>query len=121
MPYLTINRAISANKQRYYFQKMGSVANYDYIIRHKISVFKDEIKKKFDIIDNAFPFTLTMLSRSRLIISGVRGIVKLNDNELCFRLKGGRVTVTGSSLSIKEMGGGDVYVIGNVGGISFEE
>ena len=83
-------------------------------------MFKNEIKKKLDIKSEILPFTLTMLSRSKMMISGVKNVLLSSDSALKFRLSSGSLTVTGSDLQIVEIGGGDVYVKGVVGGVQFE-
>ena len=86
----------------------------------KFSVFKDEVKRKLDIKSEIMPFTLTMLSRSKLIISGVKSVMLSNESQLKFRLTSGIATVSGEDLQIVEIGGGDVYIKGYIGGVSFE-
>lgn len=83
-------------------------------------MYKNEILKKFDIKDSVFPFTLTMLARDRLVISGVKRALLLSDEKLRFQLHGCILQVEGKALKIIEMGGGDVYVKGEIGGLSFE-
>ncbi len=83
-------------------------------------MFKNEIKKKLDIKSEILPFTLTMLSRSKMMISGVKNVLLSSDSALKFRLSSGILTVNGSDLQIVEIGGGDVYVKGVVGGVQFE-
>ena len=83
-------------------------------------MFKDEVKRKLDIKSEIMPFTLTMLSRSKLIISGVKSVMLSNETQLKFRLTSGIVTVSGEGLQIVEIGGGDAYVKGHIGGVLFE-
>ncbi len=83
-------------------------------------MFKDEIKRKLDIKNEIFPFTLTMLSRSKVIISGVKSVLSSSAEALKLRLNAGVVTLYGENLQIVEIGGGDAYVKGLVGGMSFE-
>ncbi|MDE5601244.1 MAG: YabP/YqfC family sporulation protein [Clostridia bacterium] len=73
-----------------------------------------------DIKSEIMPFTLTMLSRSKLIISGVKSVMLSNEAQLKFRLTSGIVTVSGEGLQIVEIGGGDAYVKGYIGGVAFE-
>jgi len=83
-------------------------------------VFKDEIKKKLDIKSEVLPFALSMLSRSKLIISGVKGVINSSAGQMRFRLNSGTLSVLGEDLEIVEIGGSDVYVKGKIGGLSFE-
>ena len=86
----------------------------------KFSVFKDEVKRKLDIKSEIMPFTLTMLSRSKLIISGVKSVMLSNESQLKFRLTSGIIAVSGEGLQIVEIGGGDAYIKGYIGGVTFE-
>lgn len=83
-------------------------------------MFKDEIKKKLDIKNEIMPFTLTMLSRAKMMISGVKNVLLSSENALKFRISGGSLTVLGQDLQIAEIGGGDVYVKGYIEGVQFE-
>ncbi len=79
------------------------------------------MKRKLNIKDEIFPFTLTLLARNKLCISGVKNILLSGDETLRFRLPSGKLEVHGRSLFIREIGGGDVYIEGEIGGIQFEE
>lgn len=83
-------------------------------------MFKEEIKRKLDIKNEILPFTLTMLSRSKMMISGVKNVMLSDEKQLKFRLTSGVVVITGEGLKIVEIGGGDVYVKGYIGGVQFE-
>lgn len=78
------------------------------------------MQRKLNIKSEILPFTLTMLSRSKMMISGVKSVMLSDEKQLKFRLAGGAVTVSGEGLQIVEIGGGDAYVRGEVGGIQFE-
>ena len=83
-------------------------------------MFKDEIMEKLNIKREMFPFTLTMLSRSKVVISGVKNVLSSTEKALKFRLASGSLTVSGEDLQIVEIGGGDVYIKGLVSGVQFE-
>ena len=83
-------------------------------------MFKDEIMEKLNIKREVFPFTLTMLSRSKVVISGVKNVLSSSEKALKFRLASGSLTVSGDGLQIVEIGGGDVYIKGLVAGVQFE-
>lgn len=78
------------------------------------------MQKKFNITNEILPFTLTMLSRSKMMVSGVKSVLLSSENELKFRLTSGSLAVSGESLRIVEIGGGDVYIKGTIGGLQFE-
>ena len=84
------------------------------------TVFKDEMIKKLNVKREILPFTLTMLSRSKMMISGVKNVMLSDETQLKFRLASGAVTVVGEGLQIVEIGGGDVYIKGFIGGVQFE-
>ncbi len=83
-------------------------------------MFKDELKRKLDIKSEILPFALTMMSRSKMMISGVKNVMLSDDTQLKFRLANGTVTVVGEKMQIVEIGGGDVYVKGFISGVQFE-
>ena len=83
-------------------------------------MFKDEIAKKLNVKKDIMPFTLTMLSRSKMMISGVKNVLSSTDSALRFRLASGSLKVSGEELKIVEIGGGDVYVKGRISGVQFE-
>ena len=83
-------------------------------------MFKDEVNKKLNIKNEIMPFTLTMLSRSKMTISGVKNVMLSSAESLRFRLNSGSVEIVGEGLQIVEIGGGDVYIKGNIGGVQFE-
>ena len=94
--------------------------SYFYFVGIYFSVFKDEMIKKLNVKREVLPFTLTMLSRSKMMISGVKNVLSSSEKSLKFRLASGSLTVSGDGLQIVEIGGGDVYVKGLVEGVQFE-
>ena len=84
------------------------------------SVFKDELVKKLNVKREVLPFALTMLSRSKMMISGVKNVLSSTENALKFRLASGSLIVSGEGLQIVEIGGGDAYVQGLITGVQFE-
>ncbi len=67
------------------------------------------------------PFTLAMLSRDKLVISGIKSVLSVDEGLVRLRLAGAKVAVSGKDLTIAEIGGGDVYIKGRIGGVNFEE
>ncbi len=84
-------------------------------------MFIDELKSKLDFKSELLPFTLNMLSRKKLVISGVKRILYSSDTRLKLSLIGDVVTIDGEGLNLLQIGGGDVYVAGLIGGIGFEK
>lgn len=75
---------------------------------------------KLNIKNEVLPFTLTMLSRSKMMLSGVKTVLLSSERQLKFRLNSGGLTVDGEGLQIVEIGGGDVYIKGLIGGLQFD-
>ena len=84
-------------------------------------MFKNEIKAKFRLKDELFPFALNMLGRGKLVVSGVKRVVEANEVFLKIRVGNENLIVEGKGLSIAEIGGGDVYVEGEIQSIAFEK
>lgn len=84
-------------------------------------MFKDEIKRKLNVKDEMFPFALNMLGRYKLVVSGVKRVNEATVNEIKIKVNQNVLTITGKELSIAEIGGGDVYVEGEVETVSFEQ
>ncbi len=83
-------------------------------------MFKDEIEMKFNLAKGSFAFSLTMMGRDRLIVSGVKSVIFASNECVKFRLKSEILTLVGEALQLKEIGGGDVYVKGGVASVNFE-
>ncbi len=84
-------------------------------------MFKNEIKAKFRLKDELFPFALNMLGRGKLVVSGVKRVVEANEEFLKIRVGNENLIVEGKGLSIAEIGGGDVYVEGEIQSVAFEK
>lgn len=84
-------------------------------------MFKNEIKAKFRLKDELFPFALNMLGREKLVVSGVKRVVEASEEFLKIRIGNEDLIVAGTGLSIAEIGGGDVYVEGEIQSIVFEK
>ena len=84
-------------------------------------MFKNEIKAKFRLKDELFPFALNMLGRSKLVVSGVKRVVEANEKNIKIRVENEYLDIAGVGLFIAEIGGGDVYVEGKIESIAFEK
>ena len=89
--------------------------------RISFSMFLDEIRNKLGACGEILPFTLAMLSRDKLVISGIKSVLSVEEGLVRLRLAGAKVAVSGKDLTIAEIGGGDVYIKGRIGGVNFEE
>ena len=74
-----------------------------------------------NIKDGVFPFTATMLARRKLAVSGVKSVLAYSCSQIRLRLTGETLNITGDELKIEEIGGGDVFVTGEIGGLQFEK
>lgn len=83
-------------------------------------MFKDEIKEKFAPIGELFAFSVCMLSRDKLVVSGVKRVLFADDVRILLKLHGEELVVEGERLKIAEIGGGDIFVTGHIGGLHFE-
>lgn len=84
-------------------------------------MFKNEIKAKFMLKDELFPFALNMLGRGKLVVSGVKRVVEANEENIKIRVENEYLDIAGGGLFIAEIGGGDVYVEGKIESIAFEK
>lgn len=83
-------------------------------------MYSEDIKSKITSLSE-LSFTLCMLSREQIVVSGVKRILFSNEQGIVMRLKNEVVSISGDKLQIKQIGSGDVYVHGMVKGVSFEE
>ncbi len=83
-------------------------------------MFKEEVKKKLDIKNAILPFVLTLFGKNKAVVSGVKNIIFADSNKLKLRISDGLLRIEGSDIEIVEMGGGDLYVKGDITGVGFE-
>lgn len=84
-------------------------------------MFINEVRGKFRIKDELFPFALNMLGRGKLVVSGAKRVLEASEESIKIRVGGDVLTVGGDRLSIAEIGGGDVYVEGEIASIAFKK
>lgn len=84
-------------------------------------MFVDEIGEKLALKDSKLPFVISILGESGAVISGVKTVVLTLPNEIKVRVKGGEIKVVGESLSVREMGGGDMYFAGDIKSVEIEK
>ena len=84
-------------------------------------MFKDEVGRKLNVAGKIFPFTLNMLSRNKTVICGVKRVSSSSENLVNIRLDGGSMSVSGVGLRIVEIGGGDMFLDGEITKIEFED
>ena len=67
--------------------------------------------------DGNFPFAITILGRSDAILSGVKTVLLTTPNEIKVKVKNGGIRVLGESLKVLQMGGGDMYLKGDINSV----
>ena len=77
-------------------------------------MFVDEIAKKLKLTGEVMPFCVTILGHKGAYVSGVKTVVLTEPNTVKLAVKKGVLSVVGAELKIVEIGGGDVYIEGEV-------
>ena len=83
-------------------------------------MFVSEMLQKLSADGSAAPFVVTLLGRSAAAVSGIRRVLSVEEEEIKLAVRDGSVTVTGVGLMIAEIGGGDVYIKGEIAAVSAE-
>lgn len=83
-------------------------------------MFKDEIKRKLDVKSEVLPFVVTMTD-GKTVISGVKKVMSAKEDAFAVRVQSCVLKISGNGLQIAEMGGGDVYIKGEVTGVEIEK
>ena len=83
-------------------------------------MFRDEIREKLSPAGELFAFSICMLSRHKLVVSGVKNVMFADETRIALKLHGETLLVEGKELKIAEIGGGDIFVTGLIGGLHFE-
>ncbi len=84
-------------------------------------MFREEIKSKLGAVGELLPFTVCMLSATKLVVSGVKSVMSASSGAIALKLGSESLVVSGDDLRIVEIGGGDIYIVGRIGGLNFEE
>ena len=85
----------------------------------KSDMFKDEIKSKLSASE-VIPFSVCMLSKNKLVVSGVKSVAYASKDAIRLKLPLDALLIEGKDLHILEIGGADIYIKGEIGGLSFE-
>lgn len=83
-------------------------------------MFIDDVKQRLKVVGE-IGFSLCMIARDRLVVSGVKRIVFCDEDCLKLKLKNETIAICGKKLSIEQIGGGDVFVTGFVNEVKFED
>ncbi len=81
--------------------------------------FFDGLKKEFKLNKEDFGrFNVVLVSNNFLYIEGHKGLLRLAQDNVSFKVKGGAVIIKGSELSLKELTLNTVAISGKI--LSFE-
>ncbi len=84
-------------------------------------MFVDEVQEILKIDDKNYPFTVTLLGGECAIASGVKTVILSTQNELKLKVKSGVLKIVGEDLSIRQIGGGDMYLSGEIKSVEIEK
>lgn len=84
-------------------------------------MFVDEIAKKLKLDGSFPPFVITVLGRDKLVVSGVKNVILSTQNEVKVKAKNAVLRVVGEGLNLLEMGGGDLYLEGEIASVEIEK
>lgn len=82
-------------------------------------MFIDDIKEKLKVAGEV-GFAMCMISRSKLVVSGVKRIIICRTELIKLKLDSEILFIEGSKLCVEQIGGGDVYIHGYVNGVKFD-
>ncbi len=82
-------------------------------------MFVEEVLDKLNLNGNT-SFVVTVTGDKGGVVSGVKTVLLSAPNQIVVRVKSGDVTVDGEGLSLKQMGGGDVYIAGEIARIEIK-
>jgi len=83
-------------------------------------MFVEEIKEKLKAGEET-RFVATILGERGIYVSGVKTVILTSQNETKLSVKKGVLRVLGEKLKLSEIGGGDVYIIGEVESVEIEK
>lgn len=77
--------------------------------------FFSSLQKEFKLPKEIFGvYNVVLISGNFLYLEGHKGILKLSDDNITFRVKGGIVVILGTNLIVKELTVSTASVIGNI-------
>lgn len=83
-------------------------------------MFLEDIKDKLKIVAE-IGFALCMISRDKLVVSGVKRILMCDNDCIKLKIENETLSIFGTKLSVEQIGGGDVYIQGVFNEVKFEE
>lgn len=84
-------------------------------------MYVDEIKEKLKLEDGNLPFVCTLLGSGNIVVSGVKNVVLTTQNEVKIKVKKGILRVVGEGLWVVQMGGGDMFLKGDISGVEIQK
>ena len=83
-------------------------------------MFVDEIKEKLKLEDSNLPFTCTLLGSGCIVVSGVKNVILTTQNEIKVKVKNKVLSVVGEGLFVVQIGGGDMFLKGEIKGVEIQ-
>ena len=84
-------------------------------------MFVDETQEILKIGNKVFPYTVTILGGECAIVSGVKTVILSTQTEIKLKVKGGVLKIGGEELSIRQIGGEDMYLSGEINIVEIEK
>ncbi len=84
-------------------------------------MFVDEVKRKLNLEDVVCSYSVATFGDFGVAIEGVRTVVSVGEYEIKVKVKKAVLSVFGENLKPVEIGGGNLYIKGNINGITFEK
>lgn len=83
-------------------------------------MFINELSSKLGLQDVVCAYSTVVFDNFAICVEGVKKVISCAENEIRLKVKNKRIIVTGKSLEIKEIGGGEVLVKGEISEVRFE-
>ncbi len=83
-------------------------------------MFVNELSAKLGLDDVVCAYSTAVFGNCAVYVEGTKKVASCNENEIRLKVKNKKIVIIGKSLKIKEIGSGNVYVTGEIEGVSFE-
>lgn len=83
-------------------------------------MFVEEALSRLRIPLELYTYTVTFFGSGAAVVSGIKGVLFISQEEVRVRLRSGTVSLFGEELVVEEIGGGDIYVRGRLKEVRFD-
>lgn len=80
-------------------------------------MFVKETLEKLDGAESFAPYVVTLVGGRGVAVSGVKRVLAVSEEEIKIAVPRAVVKIAGGELVLTEIGGGDAYVTGRIGGV----